>query len=144
MHIQDDCFFPDKSDYVLDRRQLCIQHERGMGECNEVISGATSSHACIFTYNQIHNYTLLSLSSLFNIVPTASHQISLNDNLVSIFNTLVKLTELNFVKRCFPLQNGSLANEGGMPLRNTKRVPLFNNPVPHYMRMLSPERLFRK
>lgn len=42
------------------------------------------------------------------------------------------------------LQNGSLASEGGMPLRNTKRVPLFNNPVPHYMRMLSPERLFCK
>lgn len=43
-------------------------------------------------------------------------------------------------------QNGTLLTEkdGTMPIRNTMRVPLFNNPVPHVMRMLSPERLFRK
>lgn len=43
-------------------------------------------------------------------------------------------------------QNGTLLTEKGgtMPIRNTMRVPLFNNPVPHVMRMLSPERLFRK
>ncbi|XP_026480513.1 LOW QUALITY PROTEIN: dual oxidase-like [Ctenocephalides felis] len=42
--------------------------------------------------------------------------------------------------------NGTLLGEetshGTMPIRNTMRVPLFNNPVPHVMRMLSPERLF--
>lgn len=43
-------------------------------------------------------------------------------------------------------QNGTLLTEkdGRMPVRNTMRVPLFNNPVPHVMRMMSPERLFRK
>lgn len=42
--------------------------------------------------------------------------------------------------------NGSLLTEkdGTMPVRNTMRVPLFNNPVPHVMKMLSPERLFCK
>lgn len=42
--------------------------------------------------------------------------------------------------------NGSMLTEkdGTMPVRNTMRVPLFNNPVPHVMKMLSPERLFRK
>jgi dual oxidase len=41
-------------------------------------------------------------------------------------------------------QNGTLLTDksGRMPVKNTMRVPLFNNPVPHVMRMLSPERLF--
>lgn len=33
-------FVPDKPNDVVDRRQLRVQHERGVGECNEVISGA--------------------------------------------------------------------------------------------------------
>lgn len=43
-------------------------------------------------------------------------------------------------------QNGTfLTDENGkMPIRNSMHVPLFNNPVPHMMKMLSPERLFRK
>lgn len=42
--------------------------------------------------------------------------------------------------------NGTLLTEkdGKLPVRNTMRVPLFNNPVPSVMKMLSPERLFRK
>lgn len=41
-------------------------------------------------------------------------------------------------------ENGTLLSdkEGRMPVKNTMRVPLFNNPLPHIMRMLSPERLF--
>ncbi|KAK5639843.1 hypothetical protein RI129_010654 [Pyrocoelia pectoralis] len=41
-------------------------------------------------------------------------------------------------------KNGSLITDhsGRMPVRNTMRVPLFNNPVPEAMRMLSSERLF--
>lgn len=41
-------------------------------------------------------------------------------------------------------QNGTFLTDqsGKLPIRNTMRVPLFNNPVPHVMRMLSPERLF--
>ncbi|KAJ8938140.1 hypothetical protein NQ318_007000, partial [Aromia moschata] len=41
-------------------------------------------------------------------------------------------------------QNGTLLsdNTGKMPVRNSMRVPLFNNPVPHMMKMLSTERLF--
>lgn len=41
-------------------------------------------------------------------------------------------------------QNGTFLTDqsGKLPVRNTMRVPLFNNPVPHVMRMLSPERLF--
>lgn len=35
-------------------------------------------------------------------------------------------------------------DKGTMPVKNTMRVPLFNNPVPHVMRMLNPERLYRK
>lgn len=42
--------------------------------------------------------------------------------------------------------NGSLLMERTrqFPVRNTMRAPLFNHAVPHVMRMLSPERLFRK
>ncbi|KAL7042509.1 hypothetical protein ACKWTF_001170 [Chironomus riparius] len=41
-------------------------------------------------------------------------------------------------------QNGTLLTDksGNMPVKNTMRVPLFNNPVPHVMRALSPERLY--
>ncbi|XP_017784906.1 PREDICTED: dual oxidase isoform X2 [Nicrophorus vespilloides] len=41
-------------------------------------------------------------------------------------------------------QNGTLLTDssGSMPIRNSMRVPLFNNPVPQVMRMLSSERLF--
>ncbi|KAJ8969155.1 hypothetical protein NQ314_001896 [Rhamnusium bicolor] len=40
--------------------------------------------------------------------------------------------------------NGTLLADktGKMPIRNSIRVPLFNNPVPHMMKMLSTERLF--
>lgn len=43
-------------------------------------------------------------------------------------------------------QNGTMLTDksGKMPVKNTMRVPLFNNPVPHVMRALSPERLYRK
>lgn len=43
-------------------------------------------------------------------------------------------------------ENGTLLADasGTMPVRNTMRVPLFNNPVPHVMRTLSPERLYRE
>lgn len=43
-------------------------------------------------------------------------------------------------------RNGTFStdNTGKLPVRNSMRVPLFNNPVPHVMKMLSPERLFRK
>ncbi|XP_047991381.1 dual oxidase isoform X1 [Leguminivora glycinivorella] len=59
-----------------------------------------------------------------------------------IDGSFVYSTSEAWVNAMRSFQNGSLSSEGGMPLRNTKRVPLFNNPVPHYMRMLSPERLF--
>uniref|UniRef100_T1GFW4 Dual oxidase n=1 Tax=Megaselia scalaris TaxID=36166 RepID=T1GFW4_MEGSC len=41
-------------------------------------------------------------------------------------------------------KNGTLKTDktGRMPVKNTMRVPLFNNPVPHVMKTLSPERLF--
>ncbi len=32
----------------------------------------------------------------------------------------------------------------GLPQRNTQRVPLANHPAPHVLRMLSPERMYRK
>lgn len=40
--------------------------------------------------------------------------------------------------------NGTLLTEKGgtMPVRNTMRVPLFNNPIPHQMRMSNSEKLF--
>lgn len=43
-------------------------------------------------------------------------------------------------------KNGTLLSEptNGFPVRNTMRVPLFNNPVPNILRTLSPERLFCK
>lgn len=42
--------------------------------------------------------------------------------------------------------NGTLLTEKGgtMPVRNTMRVPLFNNPIPHQMRMSNSEKLFCK
>lgn len=41
-------------------------------------------------------------------------------------------------------QNGTMLTEAGgrMPVRNTMRVPLFNNPVPEMMRTMNPERLY--
>lgn len=43
-------------------------------------------------------------------------------------------------------RNGSLLMEETrqFPVRNTMRAPLFNHAVPHVMRLLSPERLYRK
>ena len=43
-------------------------------------------------------------------------------------------------------KNGSLLMEPtrNFPVRNTMRAPLFNHAVPHVMRMLSPERLYRE
>ncbi|XP_066998293.1 dual oxidase [Anabrus simplex] len=40
--------------------------------------------------------------------------------------------------------NGTFLSERDtdLPIRNTMRVPLFNSPAPHVLRMLSPERLF--
>jgi dual oxidase len=32
----------------------------------------------------------------------------------------------------------------GMPPRNTDRIPLQNHPAPHVLRMLPPERMYRK
>lgn len=42
--------------------------------------------------------------------------------------------------------NGSFRTDaaGRMPVLNTMRVPLFNNPVPNVMQTYSPERLFCK
>lgn len=42
--------------------------------------------------------------------------------------------------------NGTFLTDktGKLPIRNTMRVPLFNNPVPHALRTLNPERLYRK
>lgn len=42
--------------------------------------------------------------------------------------------------------NGTLLTEKGgtMPVRNTMRVPLFNHPIPHQMRMNDAEQLFCK
>ncbi|XP_075237286.1 dual oxidase isoform X2 [Lycorma delicatula] len=41
-------------------------------------------------------------------------------------------------------RNGSFLQDstGKLPVKNTMRIPLFNNPVPHMLRTLSPERLF--
>lgn len=43
-------------------------------------------------------------------------------------------------------ENGTLLSDssGKWPVRNTMRVPLFNQPVPNVLRTLSPERLFCK
>jgi len=43
-------------------------------------------------------------------------------------------------------QNGTFLTDetGKLPIRNAARVPLFNSPVPHVLRMMNPERLFCK
>ena len=45
-------------------------------------------------------------------------------------------------------KNGTLNMVGddvfGLPPKNTARAPLENNPAPHVLRMLDPERMFRK
>lgn len=43
-------------------------------------------------------------------------------------------------------ENGTFKSDdtGKLPVKNTMRVPLFNQPVPHVLRTLSPERLFCK
>ena len=42
--------------------------------------------------------------------------------------------------------NGTFRSDesGEMPPRNTERVPMTNGPSPHVLRMLNPERMFRK
>lgn len=40
MYLYNSFFVSDKPNDVVDRRQLRVQYERGVGECNEVISGA--------------------------------------------------------------------------------------------------------
>lgn len=61
-----------------------------------------------------------------------------------IDGSFVYSTSEAWVNAMRSFQNGSLlsADGGRMPVRNTMRVPLFNNPVPHVMHALSPERLF--
>jgi len=43
-------------------------------------------------------------------------------------------------------QNGTFLTDetGKLPIRNAARVPLFNSPAPHVLRMMNPERLFCK
>lgn len=43
-------------------------------------------------------------------------------------------------------QNGTFLTDktGKLPVKNTMRVPLFNSPAPHVLRMMNPERLFCK
>lgn len=43
-------------------------------------------------------------------------------------------------------QNGTMLTDHSrkMPVKNSMRVPLFNNPVPEVMQLMSSERLFRK
>lgn len=46
----------DKPNNFVDRRQLRVQYERGVGECNEVISGATQQPRLplyVLSYNYI-------------------------------------------------------------------------------------------
>jgi len=43
-------------------------------------------------------------------------------------------------------QNGTFLTDETrkLPIRNAVRVPLFNSPAPHVLRMMNPERLFCK
>lgn len=49
----------------------------------------------------------------------------------------------NFTNGKLKMANGTDPLRG-LPVRNEDRIPLQNNPAPHVLRMLSPERMFRK
>lgn len=63
-----------------------------------------------------------------------------------IDGSLIYSTSEAWLNAMRSFQNGTLLTDrsGKMPVKNTMRVPLFNNPVPHVMRALSPERLYRE
>lgn len=63
-----------------------------------------------------------------------------------IDGSLIYSTSEAWLNAMRSFQNGTLLTDksGKMPVKNTMRVPLFNNPVPNVMRALSPERLYRK
>lgn len=61
-----------------------------------------------------------------------------------IDGSFVYSTSETWVNAMRSFVNGTLLTEKGgtMPVRNTMRVPLFNNPIPHQMRMSNSEKLF--
>jgi dual oxidase len=63
-----------------------------------------------------------------------------------IDGSLIYSTSEAWLNAMRSFHNGTLLTDksGKMPVKNTMRVPLFNNPVPHVMRALSPERLYRE
>jgi dual oxidase len=93
--------------------------------------------------------------------PTAPESRSDKSNLVGVVvNVVFQLNQVSswidgsfiystsepWVNTMRSFRNGTFSTDatGKMPVRNSMRVPLFNNPVPHVMKMLSTERLFRK
>lgn len=62
--------------------------------------------------------------------------------------SFVYSTRESWINAMRSFENGTLKMDGdvvfGLPPKNKARVPLENNPAPHVLRMLDPERLFCK
>lgn len=78
--------------------------------------------------------------SLYNLL------LQINQMTAWIDGSFIYSTSEAWLNAMRTFHNGTLLTEkdGKLPVRNTMRVPLFNNPVPNVMKMLSPERLFCK
>ena len=62
--------------------------------------------------------------------------------------SFVYSTKEAWVNAMRSFRNGTFKMEGdtifGLPPKNADRIPLQNHPAPHVLRMLPPERMFRK
>jgi dual oxidase len=57
---------------------------------------------------------------------------------------IASATENNHTEEMVDEEAEATARELSMPPRNRARVPLFNSPAPHVLRMFDPERLYRE
>lgn len=108
----------------MDRRQLRVQYQRGVGECNEVISGATQQprlplYVLSYTYMRLYPHIFMSLDNLsyyffvsyfkITFITTLILNLSLNlksqayDLSTSIF---IEIKQLHYRMEAYPVKEG--------------------------------------
>lgn len=91
-------------------------------------------------------FVITTLNNSSVLLRTAHSHLQINQMTAWIDGSFIYSSSEAWLNAMRSFQNGSLLTDksGTMPVKNTMRVPLFNNPVPHVMTMLSPERLYRE
>lgn len=123
----------------LNADQLKKKLQRHFQTCFNKISNIFETIECFNSICYFCIYIFLNLWFLFITF-------QLNQVTSWIDGSFIYSTSEPWINAMRSFQNGTLLTDstGTMPIRNYVRVPLFNNPVPHMMKMLSTERLFCK